>query len=126
MEPKDYSGKLAFDGVVITYHSALGDWSVPITDVRLIAEYRNSDGPHIDDYFFVFLTAPEDGWHDASFHAKGRDEALATVSKGIGAPLECQLFDSTQYKSRIMWPPHLKDQELMEVLSPRDKVFIAG
>src|SRR5207248_3557514 len=82
----------------------------------LIGEYTNSDGPYLDDYFFVFLTAPEGGWHQASFYAKGRDEALTALSKSIGAPLQCGLCNCTEYKTRIMWPTQLEDQELMEVL----------
>src|SRR5258707_4832025 len=119
MKREDHSGELKCRGEVITYHSAKRDWSVPIADVRLIGEYTNSDGPYVDDYFIVFLTAPENGWHEASFYAKGRDETLAALSKRIGAPLECELCDSTHYKTRIMWPVHLKDQELMEVLLPK-------
>ncbi len=121
MSHPNHSGELRCGAGVITYHSPAGDWSVPIADVRLIAEYTNSDGPYVDDYFFVFLTAPEGGWHQASFYAKGRDEALAALSRTIGAPLECRLCDSTEYKTRIMWPPNLKDQELMEVLPPKKR-----
>ncbi|MFN0069226.1 MAG: hypothetical protein ACKVYV_16520 [Limisphaerales bacterium] len=121
MSPKDYSGELSCDGDVITYHSSLVDWSVPIKDVRLIAEYTSSDGPYIDDYFFVFLTAPENGWHEASFYAKGSDETLAILSRSVGAPLKCKLCASTEYRTRIMWPPHLNDQELMEVLPPKNQ-----
>jgi hypothetical protein len=119
MNPADYSGELRCGGDVITYHSAVSEWAVPIADVRLIAEYTNSDGPYLDDYFLVFLTAPEGGWHEASFYAKGRDEALAALSTSMGAPLQCGLCNSTVYKTRIMWPPQLKDQELMEVLPPK-------
>jgi hypothetical protein len=116
MNAKDHSGEIRCDGEVIAYRSALGDWSIRITDVRLIGEFTNSDGPYLDDYFLVFLTAPQSGWHEASFYAKGRDEAVAALSKSLGAPLECGLCNSTQYKTRIMWPPQLKDRELMEVL----------
>ena len=118
MKDADHSGELRCSAGVIAYHSDGGDWSVPVADVRLIGEYTNSDGPYLDDYFFVFLTAPEGGWHQASFYAKGRDEALAELSRSIGAPLECGLCNSTHYKTRIMWPPHLKNEELMEVLPP--------
>lgn len=119
MNSKDYAGKLQCDGEIIVYQSPLRSWSVPITDVRLIGEYTNSDGPHIDDYFLVFLTAPDNGWHEASFYAKGRDVALAALIRRIGDNLECGLFGSTEYKTRIMWPPHLKGQELMEVIPPK-------
>ena len=116
MNAKDYSGEIRCDGEFIDYHSALGDWSIRTTDVRLIGEYTNSYGPYLDDYFLVFLTAPENGWHEASFYANGRDEALAALSRSLSAPLQCGLCNSTEYKTRIMWPPRLKDHEMMEVL----------
>lgn len=123
MNTKNYSGELKCDGEVIAYYSALGDWFVRVPDVRLIGEFTNSDGPYVDDYFLVFLTAAENGWHEASFYANGRDEALASLGKSLGAPLQCGLCDSTQFKTRIMWPPQLKDQKLMEVLSTTQGSF---
>ncbi len=119
MNQADYSGELRCGGGVITYHSAVRNWSCPIADVRLIGEYTNADRPYLDDYFLVFLTAPEGGWHEASFYAKGRDETLAELSRSLGGPLQCGLCNSTHYKTRIMWPPQVKDQELMEVLPPK-------
>ena len=121
MDHADYSRELVCGEDVITYHSAAGDWSVPIAEVRLIGEYTNSDGPYLDDYFFVFLTAPQGGWHQASFYAKGRDEALAALSRRFDAPLQCGLCNSTRYKTRILWPPELKDQELMEVFPAKQQ-----
>jgi len=119
MDHADYSGELKCSGDVIAYHFAAGGWSVPIAKIRLIGEYTNSDGPHLDDYFLIFLTAP----HQASFYAKGRDEAFAALSRSIGAPLQCGLCNSTHYKTRIIWPPQLKDQELMEVHPPKKQSF---
>jgi hypothetical protein len=116
----DHSGKLECSGDLLAYHSASGDWSVSISAIRLIGEYTNSDGPYLDDYFFVFLTAPEGGWHEASFYAAGRDDALRAVEKKLGAPIEAGLCDSTDYRTRILWPPNLKGQALMEVV-PRAK-----
>jgi len=89
MNDRDYSGELLYNAGVVTYHSALRDWTVPFVDVRLIGEYTNSDGSYLDDYFLVFLTAPEGGWHQASFYAKGREETLAALSKDLGVPLQC-------------------------------------
>ncbi|MFA5193828.1 MAG: hypothetical protein WC740_24220 [Verrucomicrobiia bacterium] len=85
MNVSEYSGELRCSEDVITYRSSAGDWSVPIAEIRIIGEYTNTDGPYIDDYFFVFLTAPEGGWHQASFYAKGSDETLAALSRSLGA-----------------------------------------
>ena len=119
MTNKEYSGELECSVEAITYRSGIGGWSVPISAIRLIAEYTNSDGPWIDDYFLVFLTAPKDGWHEASFYAKGREAALHAIEKKIGAPIDCGLCDSTEYRTRIIWPPDLKDQALMDVVPPK-------
>lgn len=113
-----WSGGLSFADDTITYRSSHSNWSVPISSIRLIAEYTNSDGPYLDDYFIVFLTAMENGWYEASFYAKGRDELLNALSRNLAAPLDCGLFNSAKYKTRIMWPPHLKDQPLMDTLPP--------
>ncbi len=114
------SGELECAGGVLSYRSGDGGWSILISAIRLIGEYTNSDGPFLDDYFLVFLTAVEDGWHQASFYAEGRDEALRSIETRIGATIEPGLCDSTTFRTRILWPPHLKGEELMKV-APRAK-----
>lgn len=120
MTNQEYSGVLECSDATLSYRSGVGDWTILISEIRLIAEYTNSDGPWIDDYFLVFLTAPEGGRHEASFYAKGREAALGTLEKRIGARLECGLCGSTDYRTRILWPTDLKDQVLMNVI-PRKK-----
>jgi len=56
------------------------NWKLPMSAIRLIGEYTNSDGPYLDDYFFVFVLA--DGtWRQASFYAEGRDGFLSALGK---------------------------------------------
>jgi hypothetical protein len=118
MTPEEYSGDLRYANGIISYRAGHSSWSLSVSKVRLIAEYTNSDGPYLDDYFFVFMTAIEDGWHEASFYAKGRDEFLAGLSAELGVSLECGLCNSTNYKTRILWPESLKGQPLMDVVPP--------
>jgi len=73
----------------------------------------------------VFLTAFEGGWHEASFYAQGRDEALKVLSSHLSAPIETGLCSSTIYKTRIIWPVQWRDQELMEVLPAKKTGFWA-
>ena len=120
MTDKEYSGELRYADGSISYHAGHSTWSLPVEEIRLIAEYTNSDGPHLDDYFLVFMTAAENGWHEASFYAKGRDTVLSALSAMLGSPIECGLCDSVEYKTRILWPAHLKDQPLMDIIpSPK-------
>ena len=114
--PEEYSSVLRCADHTISYRAFQSTWSLPVSAIQLIAEFTNSDGPHIDGYFFVFMTAPEGGWYQASFYAKGRDEVLAALSARLGAPIECGLCNSTEYKTRIIWPAHLKDLPLMDVI----------
>jgi hypothetical protein len=118
MTGEEYSGELSYSDDLLTYRSAVRNWTLPISAIRLIGEYTNSDGPFVDDYFFVFLTAPENGWHEASFYAKGREEALRHLAIHIGAPIESGLCHSTDYCTRIIWPCDLKDQPLMDIIAP--------
>jgi hypothetical protein len=119
MTRDEYSGVLECKDDTLIYRSVIREWSIPISGVRLIAEYTNSDGPYIDDYFFVFLTALEGGWHEASFYAEGRDAALRAIEQKIGAPLETGLCYSTDYRTRIMWPESVKGQPLMDIIPPK-------
>ncbi len=123
MTPEEASGEIECLDDTLVYRSGLGNWSLPISSIRLVAEYTNSDGPFLDDYFFVFLTAPEDGWHQASFYAKGRDAALTTLGRKLGSTLQTGLCNSTEYRTRIMWPEKVRDQPLMDVIEPRNRTW---
>lgn len=122
---KDYSGELKCANGLLSYKAEGISWDLKILDIRLVGEYTTADGPYLDDYFFVFLTALEGGWYEASFYARGRDEVLPALGLALGAPIETGLCNSAQYKTRIMWPPKWKGQELMEVLPPKEQGLLA-
>jgi hypothetical protein len=115
MPPDDQSAVITCTGETLAYRSRLDTWSIPVSAIKLVAEYTNSDGPGIDDYFLVFLTAPEDGWHEASFYAGGRNTMLQALGEKLGAPLQCGMCNSATYRSRILWPARLRGQPLMDV-----------
>ena len=122
---KDYSGEIKWADGLLSYKAEGVSWDLKISDIRLVGEYTTANGPHIDDYFLVFLTAFEGGWHEASFYARGRDKVLTALSVVLGAPIETGLCNSAQYKTRIIWPPKWKDQELMDVLPSKKKGLLA-
>jgi hypothetical protein len=109
----------------LSYKAQGVSWELKISSIRLVGEYTTANGPYIDDYFFVFLTALEGGWHEASFYAQGRDEVLRSLSVALGAPIETGLCNSAHYKTRIIWPSKWKDQERMEVLPRKTNGLLA-
>jgi hypothetical protein len=88
-------------------------WSLPIEAIVLISEYTTDEGPWLDDYFLVFVTVEEDKLYfsTCSFYVDGRDEVIAGLEERLGSPIKLGLTNSTDWKSRVIWPPELADIE---------------
>src|SRR3954452_276863 len=100
------------NGTTLIYmpNSGVLGWTLPIEAIVLIAEYTTNEGPYVDDYFLTFITV-EDGqlfYSSCSFYAEGRDAALLEISDRLGSPVELGLAGSTEWTSRVIWPPSLK------------------
>ena len=89
-------------------------WNIAIANIAVIGEYTNQNGPYADDYFLVFMERGNTQWYEASFYAQGRDEALKCLAMQLGADLKCQLCHSTDFRSRVMWPPALAELEMFQ------------
>src|SRR5215813_12160381 len=89
-------------------------WKLPIAEVRVIGEYTTPNGPYIDDYFFVFLST--DYWYEASFYSEGGLELLSKLSLELKEELACSLQNSTNWKSRVIWPPDIKEEPLFDIV----------
>jgi hypothetical protein len=107
--PDPKSGILRFEGDIIRYLLPNGGFTLRLSDIRIIGECTNQDGPFADDYFLCFVTAPN-LWYEASFYAAGRDEFLAALGERLGVPLQLALQASTDFASRILWPADLAGQ----------------
>ncbi len=84
-------------------------WRVPINALLLIAEYTTNEGPWIDDYFLNFWS-----WENGqlmksaiAFYALGRDATFQVLEKTLHAELKFDLLGSTEWASRVIWPPQL-------------------
>jgi hypothetical protein len=88
-------------------------WSVPIGSIVLVAEYTTNEGPYVDDYILVFVTA-EDGklyFSTCSFYSEGMDEALSTLQQRLGSPIQLILQGSTEWRSHVAWPGKMAEIE---------------
>ncbi|CAN5175350.1 hypothetical protein BH23VER1_BH23VER1_09740 [soil metagenome] len=66
------SGRYRIEHGELSYRSEVyGSWKLPISEITLIGEYTNEDGPMADDYFLLFLFSEEPGWFEASFYPPG-------------------------------------------------------
>ena len=116
MKKENQSGEICLKDGVFSYRIDDWEWAVRLTDVRLIGEYTTANGPYEDDYFLVFLTAKENGWHQASFYSTGSQELMAALGKELDISIELGLISSVEYRTRILWPPSLQGKPLMQVV----------
>ncbi len=113
---KNPSGIISYSNGIIKYQQSDFSWSINLSDVHIIGEYTTSEGPYLDDYFFVFLTAKEKGWHEASFYADGREDFLKDLSNALSCPVVLGLCNSANFRTRIIWPLHLSGKPFMEIM----------
>jgi len=88
-------------------------WTVTIDSIILIAEYTTNEGPHVDDYFLVFVTAEENKlfFSTCSFYVDGQDEALSDLQKLLGSSIQLSLQGSTEWRSQVVWPARIAGSE---------------
>lgn len=95
------------------------DWRVPLAEVRVIGEFLNEEGRRRgrdrerDDYFLVFMTNNE--WFKAPFHSAGGEEFMMELGRRLNHGLRCDLFNSTNLSSRVLWPAHLEGRPLFDI-----------
>jgi hypothetical protein len=82
-----------------------------LRNIKLIGEYTNEDGP-ADDWFLA-LVVDKDGWYEIPINTDYSVEAVCeTIGSAVGCKIDLQLMSSTTFKSRIIWPEHLRNEEL--------------
>lgn len=87
-------------------------WRLPVSDIAVVGEYTNANGPWIDDYYLVFVRRDRTCF-EASFYASGRDRALDDLGVALGgADLSPGLCNSAEWETRVLWPSQLVDSPL--------------
>lgn len=112
------SGRITCTSAGIEYMWRGGGWSLAFADIAAIGECTNELGPFADDYFICFVHRDGLRWSECSFYAEGRDELLVCLSEYFRTAFEYGLCNSTTFRSRVMWPPSLRDEALFEYREP--------
>ncbi len=91
-------------------------WQMPVDNIVLMAEYTTNEGPWLDDYLLVFVAADGDRLNlaTASFYADGRDEIVSKLAERWKVKIELSLFNSTEWTSRIVWPPAMVGEQYFD------------
>lgn len=114
MTEPDESGRIWIQDNRIHYKSySYGSWDVAVDELRVIGEATTGNGPFMDDYFMCFATGPEI-WLEASFYATGTDELMAFLADYFKCDMKPGLIQSTSFKSRVLWPMHLREQPMFQ------------
>jgi hypothetical protein len=108
------SSRIWLENGKINYESRYyGSWQLLVGDVRVIGEYTTDHGPFLDDWFLVFVKSTTSCWYEASNYADGLDETCEQLTAILGAEsLSGNLFASTEFASRIIWPQSLLGRPL--------------
>lgn len=114
MTANDSGRYMIADGLISYRSEVYGSWEIPVSDVTVIGEYTNEDGPFADDYFLVFVTRDDSGWFEGSFYGSGRDELVKELSVLLGSEISLELSHSTTFTSRILWPETMIGKALFD------------
>lgn len=105
------------DGKVHYESQHYGSWNFPVADLQVMGEFTTDHGPYIDDWFIAFVTASASGWYEASVYAEGADEFRKQLAAMLGAEsLYGELFASTKFDSRVIWPTSLSGKQLFRFI----------
>lgn len=107
------------DGDAIVY----SDWRVAIAEVRVVGEFLTQRGRRGSEHYLVFLT--KDEWFKAPHHSEGREAFLAELGRRLKHELRCDLFNATNFSSRVLWPAHLQGHPLYDLIpeEPADNIL---
>lgn len=98
----------------VCYESPDRGWELPISEINIIGEYTNSDGPYLDDWFIVFIL--RDGKSlEAPVYAGIQNDFMKEISGQLHTKLEYTLANSTNFASNILWPREISGKQMFVI-----------
>jgi hypothetical protein len=85
-------------------------WRIGLSELACVGEYTTAHGPWADDYFVVFAT--KNGLYYEAAVYSGVEKVLEALSAALGSALKLGLIQSTEFSSRVAWPPELEGRPL--------------
>ncbi len=113
--PAPESGVLSLKDSTLCYASLVyGNWQIPLSEIIAFGEYTTDNGPHIDDWFMVFVTRDFE-LVEASNYCAGANAARDELAKHWNVEsLHGELTFSTDFSSRAIWPTEIAGKPLFD------------
>ena len=106
--------ELRLENSTLSYRNEQGQtrWELSVSDLVLIAEYTTNEGPWCDDYFLVFWTRENGQLFRSGCPLTGNSSAaFAEIGIALGDEFHLGLLNSTEWKSRVVWPSELAGED---------------
>ncbi|WP_299884351.1 hypothetical protein [uncultured Lacinutrix sp.] len=100
-----------------------GDYKkIPISSIKIVAEYTTENGPVLDDWFMVFYHGKNE-YSEISMYAENIKEMISILSSKLDTELDSNLVSCTHFESHILWPIKLKGEKLWVIKNAKSKTF---
>lgn len=110
------------DHIIIFESDEFSRWTLSIDTLKVIGEYTTQEGPFVEDHFLVFVDI-ENKLYEIPVAADGLTEVLNKISLLIKYELKISLYFSTEFKSRVIYPEILKDEDLFTFVRTKTSKF---
>jgi hypothetical protein len=124
----EYSNLRIVDGQLVhtsgktVASSRSGEWVVPVSQVRVVAEDTRGDQPILDYLFVIVFGSPPQGMWVAmeALSEGGTARFLEELGALLGRSLETRLMGELGTASNVIWPPAISGEEFwVHVSEPR-------
>ena len=118
------SGVISLKDSTLSYASPVyGSWQVPLSEIIAFGEYTTDNGPHLDDWFIVFVTK-DYNWVEASNYCAGCEAVRGKLAKNWNVEsLYGELAFSTDFNSRVIWPSEIAGKPLFNFVERPQSIW---
>ena len=123
-KPAPESGVISLKDSTLSYASPVyGDWQVLLSEMIAFGEYTTDNGPHLDDWFMVFVTK-DFNWVEASNYCDGRDAVREALAQHWNMEsLHVDLTFSAEFNSRCIWQVGIAGKPLFDFVERPESIW---
>jgi hypothetical protein len=107
------AGTVTFQDGDIEFRRGKDYWRLRLDSVCLIGEFTDASGPVGDDYCVTFVQRGSGVRYVLPYDTVGCGLVMDAISHELGAPMTTALANSADFRSRVLWPEHLRDKPFL-------------
>jgi hypothetical protein len=127
LHPVENPDQFVVGGLTLGYRLGSAEWEIGRDDIVCVGEATTESPTSGEDWLICLVTDTHGTWVEASLYSQGRNDALQWLSNALSSSMEVKLAHAPPYRSRVMWPPEMKERPLFEYqVSPLRRAFSRG